>query len=105
MADPVRAPIGRDARLATRRPFEDRLFVRFPVAWAALGWAVEFLPPRSRLRRALVRRTLLSGWEAFVRGDLDLILVRYAPDCYLEPPHEWTAAGMRSSYRGHAGWR
>ena len=84
---------------------EDRLFVRWPGAYAALARAVQLLPPRSRLRRALVRHTVLSGWEAFVRGDLDLILVRYAPECHLEPPHEWTAAGMRSSYRGHAGWR
>ena len=105
MADAVRTPISTGARLPTRRPFEDRIFVRWPGAWALLAWAGERLPPRSRLRRALVRRTLLSGWEAFVRGDLDLILVRYAPDCYLVPPHEWTAAGMRSSYRGHAGWR
>ena len=40
-----------------------------------------------------------------MRGDLDLILVRYAADCRLEPPSEWTAAGMRSFYTGHAGWR
>jgi ketosteroid isomerase-like protein len=52
-----------------------------------------------------MRRTVLSGWEAFARGDLDLNLVRDAPDCHLEPPPEWTAAGMRSSYRGHEGWR
>ena len=105
MADAVRTPVGRGVRPPTRRPFEDRLFVRWPGAWAALARAVEFLPRRSRIRRALVRRTLTSGWEAFVRGDLDLILVRYGPDCYLEPPREWTAAGMRSSYSGHAGWR
>jgi uncharacterized protein len=105
MADAVRTPTGPDAPLPMRRPFEDRLFARWPGAWAALGRAAELLPPRSRLRRALVRRTLVSGWEAFARGDLDLILVRYAPDCHLEPPPEWTAAGMRSSYRGHAGWR
>ena len=105
MADAVRTPVGRGVRPPTRRPFEDRLFVRWPGAWAALARGLEFLPPRSRIRRALVRRTLTSGWEAFVRGDLDLILVRYGPDCYLEPPREWTAAGMRSSYSGHAGWR
>ena len=105
MADAVRTPGDPAARMPIRRPLEDRFFVRWPSAWAALARANEHLPQRSRLRRALVRRTVVSGWEAFVRGDLDLIMVRYAPDCYLEPPPEWTAAGMRSSYKGHAGWR
>jgi ketosteroid isomerase-like protein len=101
----MRTPIGPDAHPPTRRPFEDRLFVRWPGAYAASARAGERLPPRSRLRRALVRHAVLSGWEAFARGDLELLLTRYAPDCRLEPPPEWTAAGMRSSYEGHAGWR
>jgi ketosteroid isomerase-like protein len=88
-----------------RRSFEDRMFVRWPGAWAALARAGELLPARSHLRRALVRRTLVTGWNAFARGDLDLLMVRYAPDCHLDPPPEWIAAGMRSSYTGHAGWR
>ena len=105
MTRAVRTPVGPDARLSARRPLDDRLFVRWPGAYAAFSRAAGLLPPRSRLRRALVRRTVLSGWEAFARGDLDVVLVRVAPDCHLEPPREWTAAGMRSSYRGHAGWR
>jgi ketosteroid isomerase-like protein len=40
-----------------------------------------------------------------VRGDLDLVLVRFAPDCHYEPPREWLLPGMRSAYRGHAGIR
>jgi ketosteroid isomerase-like protein len=40
-----------------------------------------------------------------VRGDLDLVLVRFAHDFHYEPPREWLAAGMRSVYRGHAGLR
>ena len=31
--------------------------------------------------------------------------MRYAPDCHVEPVREWTAAGQRSSYEGHAGRR
>jgi ketosteroid isomerase-like protein len=89
----------------TNRPLEDRLFARWPGAWTTLARAGELLPPRSRLRRALVRRAVVSGWKALARGDLDLLMIRYAPDCHLEPPREWTAAGMRGSYKGHAGWR
>jgi ketosteroid isomerase-like protein len=105
MAGAVRTPIGPNARLPTRRSLDERLFVRWPVAYAALSRAVLRLPPRSLLRRALLRRTVLSGWGAWVRGDLDLMLVRYAPDYRFEPLHEIVAAGMRDSYHGHAGLR
>ena len=79
--------------------------VRWPSAWAALSRAVNRLPPRSRLRRALLRRNALSGWGAWVRGDLDLCLVRFSPDYHYDAPREWLIAGMPSVYRGHAGLR
>jgi hypothetical protein len=63
------------------------------------------LPPRSRLRRALLRRNALSGWGAWVRGDLDLCVVRFAPDWHYDAPREWLIAGMSGVYRGHAGLR
>jgi ketosteroid isomerase-like protein len=105
MAEVVRTPIGPDARLPTRRTFEERLMVRWPSAWAALSRALQLLPPRSRVRRALLRRNALSGWGAWVRGDLDLCLVRFAPDYHYDPPREWLIAGMPTVYRGHAGFR
>ena len=79
--------------------------VRWPRAWTALSRAVQALPPRSRLRRALLRRNALSGWGAWVRGDLDLCVVRFAPDYHYDAPPEWLIAGMSSVYRGHAGLR
>jgi uncharacterized protein len=105
MAEVVRTPIGPDTRLPTWRRLDERLMVRWPGAWAALSRAVQALPPRSRLRRVLLRRNALSGWGAWVRGDLDLCLVRFAPDVHYDPPPEWLAAGMRGVYRGHAGLR
>ena len=105
MAEVVRSAIGPKARLPTRRTLDERFFVRWPGAWAALTRAGRLLPPRSRLRRALLRRAALSGWGAWARGDFDLMLVRFAPDYHFEPPREWLAAGMRSAYRGHAGLR
>src|SRR3989442_11157543 len=105
MAEAVRIPISPDARLPTRRTLDERLYVRGPGAYAVLSRAVLRLPPRSRLRRALLRRSVLSGWAAWDRGDLDLMLVRYAPDFRFEPIHEMVAAGMRDSYHGHAGYR
>jgi ketosteroid isomerase-like protein len=103
VAEVVRTPIGPRARLPTRRTLDERIFVRWPGLYAALSRAVQRLPRRSRVRRALLRRSALSGWGAFVRGDFDLMLVRFAPDLQYDPPREWLAAGMRSAYRGHAG--
>jgi ketosteroid isomerase-like protein len=105
MAEVVRTAIGPDARLPTRRTLDERFFVRWPGAYAALSRSLTRLPPRTRLRRALLRRAILSGWAAWTRGDLDLMLVRYAPYFQLEIPREWIAAGMRSAYKGHAGLR
>jgi ketosteroid isomerase-like protein len=105
VAEVVRTAIAADARLPTRRTLEERLMVRWPAAWAALSRALQRLPPRSRLRRGLVRRNALSGWGAWVRGDLDLCLVRFAPDYYYDPPPEWLIPGMPRAYRGHAGLR
>jgi ketosteroid isomerase-like protein len=105
MTEVVRTPIGPDAHLPTRRTLEERLMVRWPGGWAALSRAIQRLSPRSRLRRALVRRNALSGWGAWVRGDLDVCLVRFAPTYHYDPPHEWLIAGMPDVYRGHAGLR
>ena len=105
MAAPCEHAIGADARLPTRRTLDERILVRWPGVWPALSRAGQALPPRSRLRRAGVRRAALSGWGAWVRGDLDLVLVRFSPDFHYEPPHEWLIAGMPSVYRGHAGLR
>ncbi|TMK73804.1 MAG: hypothetical protein E6G49_05030 [Actinobacteria bacterium] len=44
----------------------------------------------------------MSGWGAWVRGDLDLCLVRFSPDYHYDAPREWLIAGMPSVYRGHA---
>lgn len=79
--------------------------VRWPSAYAALARAIQLLPPRSRVRRALLRHNALSGWRAWVRGDLDLMVVRFAPDFHYDPPPEWLIAGMPTVYRGHAGIR
>src|SRR5438128_9131789 len=78
MAKVVRTAIRPNARLPTRRTLDERFFVRRPTAYSALSWAVLRLPPRSHLRRALLRRAFLRGWGAWQRGDLDVLLLGYA---------------------------
>jgi ketosteroid isomerase-like protein len=105
MPDVTRTRIGPDARLPEQRTVEERFMVRWPGVYGALSRATFRLPLRSRLRRALIRRNALSGWGAWVRGDLDLCLVRFGPDVHYEPTQEWLIAGMPEVYRGHAGLR
>jgi ketosteroid isomerase-like protein len=105
MAEVVRTLFAPDARLWARRSVDDRLMVRWPAAWAALARMLLRLAPKSRLRRALLQRSVLSGWSAWSRGDLDVMLVRYAPDCQLDVPPGFMGVGARSSYRGHTGRR
>jgi ketosteroid isomerase-like protein len=86
------------------RKLEERLIVRFPSAYrrlAALAFAR--LDPRSRLRRALLRRALLLGWASFDRGDFELNLVLFAPDAEFEFPSGLQTLGLGGSFRGHAG--
>jgi len=106
VAEVVRTPIGPGARLPTRRALDERIYVRWPWLYVAQVRALlNRLPPRSRLRRALLRRALLLGWAGWARMDLEPMLVRYAPNVHWEPLPEMVAAGMRSSYDGHAGMR
>jgi ketosteroid isomerase-like protein len=104
MSQVVRTPVHVD-KLRHRRNIEERLIVRFPGAYRVLAAAMMRLSPRSRLRRMMLRRNTLSGWAAFSRGDLDLMLVRYAPDYEFEPASELVAVGMLPAYRGHSGLR
>jgi hypothetical protein len=52
-----------------------------------------------------LRQSAVSGWGAWVRGDLDLCVVRFAPYYEYDPPLEWLIADMPTRYRGHAGLR
>jgi ketosteroid isomerase-like protein len=105
MTGAARTPFGPDTRLPARRTLEDRVIVRWPRLYAALSRVGSRLPPQSRIRRAVLRRATLSAWGAWARGDIDLTLVRLAPDFHIELQPEWVAAGMRSSYEGYAGVR
>jgi hypothetical protein len=85
------------------RNLEERLMVRYPALYRRLAALFQrrLLSPRSRLRRAILRRGLLSGWAAFNRRDFELMLVRYAPDVGFEfDPGEKTL-GLGGTFRGH----
>jgi hypothetical protein len=85
------------------RNFEERLMVRFPSLYRHQAALWRLLRPRSRLRRAFLRRAILSGWAAANRRDFELILVRYAPDVEVEFFPGLQALDIGSTFRGHAG--
>jgi ketosteroid isomerase-like protein len=88
------------------RAFEQRLFARVPWLAAPSLRLVARLPPRSRLRQALMRRGIRVSAEAFNRGDLDALAPTRAPDFEFHPPPQTVESGfMEPCYRGAAGYR
>ena len=77
--------------------------VRFPSLYRRLSALVFGLSPRSRLRRAFLRRAVVSGWAAFARRDFELMLVRYAPDVEVEFQPGLQTLDLGGTYHGHAG--
>src|SRR5947208_1447411 len=78
----VRQPIA--VADGSRRRLDERFTLRFPRALALLAGATWrlylLLPPRSRLRQAIVRRYIKRGVEAVNRRDLEAAFVLYHPD-------------------------
>ena len=85
------------------RNFEERLMVRFPSLYRRFAALVLGLSPRSRLRRAVLRRAAVSGWAAFARRDFELMLVRIAPDVEVEFQPGLQTLDFAGTYHGHAG--
>ena len=88
------------------RAFEQRLFARVP--WLAVPTLrlVSRLPPRSRLRQALMWRGIRLSAEAFNRRDLDALAPTRHPDFEFHPPREGVESGFfEPCYRGAGGYR
>lgn len=68
-------------RAQTRRHLEETLALRFPRIVALAVRAALRLPPRTRLRQALIRRSVRLGLEATNRRDYDATFILYHPDC------------------------
>jgi ketosteroid isomerase-like protein len=87
------------------RNLEERIFVRFPFVLRRLALVISRLSPRSRVRRVLLRRALVSGWASFDRRDYELNFLSFAPDAEFEfefPP-SLQPLGLAGSFRGHEG--
>jgi hypothetical protein len=89
---------------STRRSLDERLLVRFPRLARLLvsGWGR--LPPRSRLRQALLARFMRQAFEAANRRDWDVLLLAVDPQIEYRPSGGWRSLGLGDLYRGHEGY-
>jgi hypothetical protein len=83
------------------RNIEERIWLRFPAVYRRQARILSRLRPRSRLKRVLLRRGLVSGWAAFNRRDFELRRVMFAPEVESEFARDEQALGL-SGLRGHA---
>ena len=99
-AEVVRQPVV--ARSHSRRRLEERLGLRFPAAFALMSRAVWRLPPGSRLRQAMLRRTVQLGNAAINRGDYEAAFGTYDAHVELIVPRQFLTLGFDALYRGRA---
>jgi ketosteroid isomerase-like protein len=100
----VRKPLS--AREGAGRAFDERLALRFPRAFRALGRLCLRLSTKSRIRQALIWRSVAQGLGAANRRDFDAVLPRYHPDVEIQVDPVLLGLGdIRASYRGHQGYR
>jgi ketosteroid isomerase-like protein len=100
--DVVRKPLRVHER--SRRTLDQRMFLRFPRLAAAAGRLIDKLPPRSRLRQAVVWRNARLGVEAYNRRDMEAIGIGYHPEFEYHPARNWVESGLlEPSYRGLEG--
>ncbi|MFN2616590.1 MAG: nuclear transport factor 2 family protein [Thermoleophilaceae bacterium] len=103
MRDVVVTHVRRRGSPRRSRNLEERLFVRFPALYRRPAALVARLSPRSRLRRTLLRREVVSGWHATSRQDFELVVVRYADDVEIKFDAAFEAIGLAGPFRGHQG--
>jgi ketosteroid isomerase-like protein len=99
----VRKPLRVGER--SSRPFDQRLFLRFPRLVEAYARLIARLPPGSRFRQAALWRAARNGIEAFNRRDFEAVMISHHREREFQPPRELVEAGIADpSYRGPAGY-
>lgn len=92
---------------ATRhRTLDERLAVRFPAVFGPIVARLLRLPPGSKLRQALLARTMARAYAAANRRDFELILTFNDPDRYeYRPSTDLLPPDMDTVYHGADGYR
>jgi ketosteroid isomerase-like protein len=99
----VRKPL--PATHSTSRTLDERLMLRFPRPFRALGRLTLRLPVTSRLRQALISRSISQALDAVNRRDFEAVLPKYNPAVEIHTPPTFRALGdIEAVYRGHEGY-
>jgi ketosteroid isomerase-like protein len=101
-------PVHFAKRTRRRRKLDERLWIRFPALIHIPTAAILRLPPRSRVRRALVDYWVRRGHEIVNRRDFEValasqdpeVVIRYAPD-----PGDRVPPDLVGEFHGHEGFR
>jgi ketosteroid isomerase-like protein len=100
----VRRPLA--VRERSRRALNQTLAIRAPRCSAVGARLVGMLPPRSRVRHAVIWLAARQGAEAYNRRDFDAVLIGRHRDAEYHPPRELVENGvLEPVYRGHDGFR
>ena len=96
----------RGAKPPARRTVDEAFYVRVPAVFRALARLILKLPRRSRLRQSVIRRSTLEAMGAWMRGDFEFGVIRYAPDAVLAiGDSDRMRLDLEASYRGRDGVR
>jgi ketosteroid isomerase-like protein len=86
------------------RYLEERLLLAMPGLSRLFRRALFRLPPGSMLRRRLLKRFAVLGWESFARGDYEATLIAFDSDYEINLFGDWfRGLGFPSRYIGKAG--
>lgn len=95
-------------RRRSGRTLEQRLALRLPWLVEWWSWLLARLSPASRLRQALLVRSVQGSFDAYNRGDLEVLVLPYHSDVEFQAPPEHGQGGTLGwppTYRGHDGYR
>ena len=92
-------------RASQRRSLDQHLAVRFPGLYRLLADRLMRLPPRSRLRRSMLVRTVGMAYAAANRRDFDAVLVGWDPASEYRPNSDLMPPDLETIFHGHDGYR
>ena len=91
-------------RATQRRSLDQRLYVRFPALYRLLADSVMRLPPRSRLRRLMLARSVGLAYAAANRRDFDSVLLGWDPASEYHPSGDLLPPDLETVFYGHDGY-
>jgi ketosteroid isomerase-like protein len=91
-----------------QRTLDERILVRFPGIARSLAAGWSRLPPRSRLRRAVLSRIVRQGTSAWNRRDFDLVFLLMDSEAEFQLPESliggYVPPDLRGVHRGREGY-